>query len=85
MQPVWARMDRNGRILIPAEQRRALGLRPGDRVAIQVKDGEALIFSQTQGIKKAQELVAKYIPPGRSLSDELIAERRAEAAREERE
>jgi AbrB family looped-hinge helix DNA binding protein len=75
-------MDENGRILIPAEQRRALGLRPGDRVAIQVKDGEALIFSQDQGIRKAQELVRKYVPEGVSLVDELIAERRAEAERE---
>ena len=34
------------------------------------------------GIKKAQELVAKYVPRDVSLVDELIADRRAEAARE---
>jgi len=34
------------------------------------------------GIKRAQELVAKYVPRDVSLVDELIADRRAEAARE---
>ena len=34
------------------------------------------------GIKRAQELVAKYVPRDVSLVDELMAERRAEAARE---
>jgi deoxyribodipyrimidine photolyase len=34
-------------------------------------------------IKRAQALVRRYIPEGRSLADELIAERRAEAQQEE--
>ena len=82
MRPTHARIDQNGRVLIPAEARRALGLRPGDAVVIQVEDGEARIFSLDEAIRRAQELVRKYVPPGRSLSDELIAERRAEAERE---
>ena len=32
--------------------------------------------------EEARAIVRKYIPAGVSLSDELIAERRAEAARE---
>ena len=35
-----------------------------------------------QAIESVQRLVAQYAPPDRSLVDELIAERRAEAARE---
>ena len=37
---------------------------------------------RAMAIKRAQEIVARYVPEGRSLADELIAERRAEAARE---
>ena len=37
---------------------------------------------RAKAIKRAQEIVARYVPEGRSLADELIAERRAEAARE---
>jgi len=36
-----------------------------------------------EAIRRAQALVRPYVGPGRSLSEELIAERRAEAAREE--
>jgi hypothetical protein len=39
-------------------------------------------FSRRQGIRRAQELVQSAIPPGRSLSEELIAERRLEAERD---
>ena len=36
-----------------------------------------------EAIRRAQAIVRKYVPPGRSLSDELIAERRREAQRAE--
>ena len=35
-----------------------------------------------QGIRRAQELVRAYIPEGRRLSEELMADRRDEASRE---
>lgn len=38
-----------------------------------------------KGIRRAQERVRRYVPEGVSLSDELIAERRAEARRENEE
>ena len=76
------KIDKNGRVFIPAEYRRELGLNPGDRVVVQLHEGEVRILSQLEGIRRAQEIVARYIPPERSLVDELIADRRAEAARE---
>ena len=36
----------------------------------------------SRAIKRAQEIVGRYIPRGRSLVDELISERRAEASKE---
>jgi AbrB family looped-hinge helix DNA binding protein len=64
------------RIVIPVEYRRALGLHIGDELILRLEDGEVRIFTPQQAIKRAQELVRRYIPQGRSLSDELIAERR---------
>jgi len=77
-----AKLAEGGRIVIPAEYRRALGLNVGDRVVLQLDDGEVRLFSQPEAIRRAQELVRRYVPDGVSLVDELIAERRAEAERE---
>lgn len=82
MDQVRARLDGRGRLVIPAEYRRALGLQVGDEVILRLEDGEVRIFTLAQAIKRAQELLDRYIAPGRSLADELIAERRAEAERE---
>ena len=82
MQQTATKVDRHGRVVIPAEYRRALGLRAGDAVVVQLDDGALRILTRAQAIRRAQEIVAKYVSPERSLVDELIAERRAEAARE---
>jgi hypothetical protein len=55
-----------------------MGWQIGEKLIVQVKDGEMKIFSQTQAIQRAQAWVKSFVPNGRSLSDELIAERRAE-------
>ncbi len=71
-----------GRLQIPAEIRKELGLHDGDQVTLKVVDGELRVRSVREAIRRAQEMVRKYVPEGVSLVDELIAERRAEAARE---
>ncbi len=78
----WTKVDKNGRVYVPAEYRRELGLKPGDPVVVQLYEGELRIMSQLEGIRRAREIVARYVSPDRSLADELIEERRAEAARE---
>ena len=62
----------------PFIQIQALGLQIGDEVILRLEDGEIRIFTPQQAIKHAQELLRRYLPEGRSLSDELIAERRME-------
>ena len=76
------RMTEGGRIVIPAEFRRALGFNVGDKLLMQIEDGELRLFSLEEGIKRAQEIIRQYIPEGVCLSDEMIADRRAEAERE---
>ncbi|MCY3657325.1 MAG: AbrB/MazE/SpoVT family DNA-binding domain-containing protein [Chloroflexi bacterium] len=76
------KIDKNGRVFIPAEYRKELGLNPGDAVVIKLLDGELQIVSHAEALRRVRELIARYVPADRSLADELIAERRAEAARE---
>ena len=71
-----------GRVVLPAPVRRRLNLHPGDRLILTVgEDGTASLVSAVQAAR-ALEGIFKDIAPGRSLVDELIAERREEARRE---
>ena len=76
------RMTKEGRVLIPAEFRRSLGLRPDEPLQIYAVDGELRIVSRLQGIRRAQAIAAKYKQPDHSVVDEFITEKRDEAARE---
>lgn len=78
MTQVKTKIGEGGRIVIPAEYRQALGLQVGDEVILRLEGRELRIFTLNQAIKRAQELVSRYIPEERSLADELIAERRRE-------
>jgi hypothetical protein len=58
-------------------------LDPSTELCVAVtEEGALVVETREQGLRRARALLRKYIPEGVSLSDELIAERRAEAARE---
>jgi AbrB family looped-hinge helix DNA binding protein len=76
------RVNANGRVVIPASYRKALGIKPGDEVILRMQDDELRITTMKHRIERAQRLVRKYVKPGVSLVDELIAERREAAKRE---
>ncbi len=75
------KIQEGGRLVIPAAYRKALGLQPGDEVLLMLEDGEIRVISTCQAVARSQALLRRYIPQGRSLSEELIKERREEAAR----
>ena len=78
-----ARINQQGRIVIPAECRAAAGLKPGDELLIEtVGEGELRLRTKEQALREAQRIVARYTSGSRDLVAELIAERREEAARE---
>lgn len=79
---VRTKVTQGGRIVIPAEMRRRLGIEIGDDVSVAVDGGSLRIQTQKESIKRAQALVRKFVPEGVSLVDELIAERRREAENE---
>jgi len=72
-------LNENGRIVIPAAMRKALKVKPGDELLLHMEDGDLHVTTHMQRIRKAQELVRRYVPEGVSLADELIAERREAA------
>jgi AbrB family looped-hinge helix DNA binding protein len=78
---VTVRISEAGRIVIPATFRKALAVKPGDELILEMKDGELRLRTRVEGIRRAKALVAD-LKDGPSPVDELIAERRAEAARE---
>lgn len=79
------RLSDNGRVVIPVAIREQLGIKPGDTVFMDAQDGVLKIESIPTRIARIQSEIAKFIPPGVSLADELIAERREEMRREQEE
>jgi len=76
------RVNENGRVVIPASFRKALGINAGDEVVLSLENDELRITTLRHRLERARRRIRQYIKPGRSLADELIAERR-EAAKHE--
>jgi len=79
---VWTKVDKHGRVVIPAEMREELGLHPDTKVRLWVEDGALKMMSLDEGIRRAQAIAAKYTQGRTGLVDEFIADRRREAERE---
>jgi len=76
------KVDSSGRIVLPRELREEWHLTAGDGVAlIQDEDG-CRIETAELALQKAQSYFRSLLPPGVSLVDELLAERRAEVVRD---
>ena len=81
-QEARSRVDENGRVVIPATFRKALGINEGDEVVLRIVDDELRIIALKRRLERAQRLLRKHIKPGKSLVDELITERRQAAGNE---
>jgi AbrB family looped-hinge helix DNA binding protein len=75
-------VNENGRVVIPAAFRKALGISAGQELLLRLEDDELRISTLKSRVERAQRIISKYIKPGTSLVDELIAERRKAAKRE---
>ena len=78
MISIKTHLNQGGRIVIPADYRKALGLKPGDDVVLVLEDNEVRLVTPRQAVKRAQTLVRQYVSKGRMLADELIQDRRQE-------
>jgi antitoxin PrlF len=71
-----------GRLQVPADIRRELGLADGAAVMMQVVDGELHVRPLRDAVARVQTRLRNHVQPGPPLSEALIADRRAAAADE---
>ena len=77
-----AKLDKSGRIVIPADARLRKTLKQGETIVME-EDGNGLRLRTIEDVvQDAQRYFHSVIPAGVSLVDELIAERREDAKRE---
>lgn len=82
MEAQRVKIVNGGKLVIPAAMRRELGISAGDTVLVDVDDGELRVRSVPRAIERARAILRRHVPEGVQLSDELIADRRAEAEHE---
>jgi bifunctional DNA-binding transcriptional regulator/antitoxin component of YhaV-PrlF toxin-antitoxin module len=75
-------MDDSGRLRLPARLRRRLGYRGGTRL-YPVETREGLLLRTREDAWRAAQGSLAHLGGRRAVADELIAERRAEQARED--
>lgn len=72
-------MGRQGRLVIPAEVRSALGLSAGDHLHLRLI-GRSLVLEPQRDAAAELRGLASGVPKTRSLVEELLEERRLAAA-----
>src|SRR5215831_7587645 len=77
-------MADRGRLVLPVEVRERLHIKPGDRLTLRVEpDGTMKLLTAAAFARSLRGMFKHLGVPGRSIVDDLIAERRREARMEE--
>lgn len=76
------RIGKGGRVVIPVAFRRALGLVEGDAVVAVLEEDGVRLMSPAHALERARRILRGHVPEDRDLVQELLDERREEAARE---
>src|SRR5262245_37426669 len=79
--PISATIGEGGRLVIPAEMRKAMGITPGDTVSLRLEEGALRVVSPKMAREAVQKFALKWKKHGTSEVDEFLAERREEARR----
>jgi AbrB family looped-hinge helix DNA binding protein len=80
--PTKVSVGPQGRLVIPSEIRRELGIASGDVLLALVEDQRLVLEKREAVLQRVRRRFAN-VPAGVSLVKELIAERRAESGQEE--
>jgi AbrB family looped-hinge helix DNA binding protein len=72
-------MAPNGRLVIPAQVRAALGMKRGGAFVIRIEDATIRLVPLRDVISLVQANVRRYVPAGTDLAAELVGDRRREA------
>ncbi len=78
-------MGKDGRIIIPANIRSQVNMPKGGTFVIRVENGVVTLEPLSHAIAAVQAMMKPYAIEGVRMSDSLIADRRAEAAKEDEE
>ena len=73
---------KNGRMVLPRSARNALGVTGAGVVVLSIDGDDVKLSSMRQSIKRAQDLYRQHATNDLSV-DDFLAERRAEAARDD--
>jgi len=77
------RLGERGRIVLPAALRRQLGVEAGERLVATLEDDGSVRLVSAQAVVRRLQGLFREDYPGRDLAEELLAERRREAALDE--
>jgi AbrB family looped-hinge helix DNA binding protein len=82
MKTKLAKLGKSGRIVIPVELRRGLGVEAGDDLILRLDEEGLHLSTPAQALARAQAFVKGLGVEGRDLAEELVAERRRETVEE---
>lgn len=68
------RIVEGGRIVIPANFRKAIGAKEGDTLILQLDETGLKLMTRAEGLRKAREILAPFLI-GPSLTQEMLEER----------
>lgn len=77
------RVDRSGRIVIPAEVRRRLGVGPGDEVVLDVGPDDVQLSSHSDALAMLKRMVREATASKRHPVEGFLAEQRGTSAGED--
>ena len=79
---IKTKVTQGGRIVIPAEMRKQLGIEIGEDVNLSLEEDSMRISTGKLALKRIRQIAQTVVNNGDSVVDELIAERRKEAENE---
>ncbi|AWM40149.1 SpoVT / AbrB like domain protein [Gemmata obscuriglobus] len=75
-------LGKGGRLVIPITMRNEIGIQAGDILVLESDGDSLLVRTRDRVLREVQASFADIVPADVLLSDELIAERRADAERD---
>jgi len=80
--PFRLTVDAAGCVRLPTDALAALRAQPGSVLVGEMVGSEFHLYPLQEAIRRAQASVKEFVPTGRSLADDLIADRRQEVAKD---
>lgn len=79
MQSYHVTLGEGGRIVVPSEYRKALGLQSGDDLIIRIEDNELRLFRRTAALQKIRKALKAKSHRKINHTDEFLGFRKEDA------